>query len=123
MTEDQRHYLENRLLDERAERLRRLDAYRAEEGTASERDRSGDLSAVPHHPADLGTDTMQAELDAAAASRESRELEEIDAALERLYREPERFGLDERTGREIPFARLDVVPWARTVADEGPAAR
>ena len=110
MTEEQRQYLENRLLDER------------EEGTTT-RDRDGDLSAVPMHLADLGTDTMQEELDAAQASRGSRELEEIDAALERLYREPTRFGLDERTGREIPFARLDMIPWARTAADDAPDAR
>jgi RNA polymerase-binding transcription factor DksA len=122
MTEDQRRHLENRLLDERADRMRRLAAFQEGEGT-SERDRSGDLSAVPLHPADLGTDTMQEELDAAQATRGSRELAEIDAALERLYREPDRFGLDERTGQEIPFSRLDVVPWARTAVDEGPAAR
>ena len=42
------------------------------------------------------------------------ELGEIDAALERLYRDPERFGHDERTGEEIPFEPIDVVPWART---------
>lgn len=121
MTEEQRQYLENRLLDERAERMRRLAGFQAEEGT-SQRDRDGDLSAVPLHPADMGTDTMQEELDAAQASRGSRELEEIDAALERLYREPARFGIDERTGREIPFSRLEVIPWARTAADDAHGA-
>jgi RNA polymerase-binding transcription factor DksA len=45
--------------------------------------------------------------------RLSRELAEIDAALERLYRKPERYGHDERTGEEIPFERLDPIPWAR----------
>jgi RNA polymerase-binding transcription factor DksA len=122
MTEEQRQYLENRLLDERAERMRRLAGFQEDEGT-SRRDRDGDLSAVPLHPADMGTDTMQEELDAAQASRGSRELEEIDAALERLYREPARFGIDERTGREIPFARLEVIPWARTAADDASEAR
>jgi RNA polymerase-binding transcription factor DksA len=42
------------------------------------------------------------------------ELEEIDAALERLYHSPQDFGRDERTGHDIPFERLDVIPWART---------
>lgn len=122
MTEEQRQYLENRLLDERAERMRRLAGFQSAEAT-SERDADGDLSAVPFHPADMGTDTMQEELDAAEASRGSRELEEIDAALERLYREPARFGIDERTGHEIPFARLEVIPWARTAVDEAADAR
>jgi RNA polymerase-binding transcription factor DksA len=118
MTEEQRQYLENRLLDERADRMRRLALFQEEESGSSERDRSGDLTAAPFHLADLGTDTMQQEMDAAEATRGSRELEEIDAALERLHREPTRFGLDERTGREIPFARLDAVPWARTAVDD-----
>ena len=57
---------------------------------------------------------MQTELDASMATRVSRELAEIDAALDRLYRNPERFGICEDTGRDIPFERLDAVPWART---------
>jgi len=38
----------------------------------------------------------------------------IDAALERLYQAPEKFGRCEDTGKDIPFARLDLIPWART---------
>jgi DnaK suppressor protein len=57
---------------------------------------------------------MQTELDASIATRVSRELADIDAALERLYQHPEQFGICENTGREIPFDRLDVIPWART---------
>jgi DnaK suppressor protein len=72
---------------------------------------------MPTHQADLGTDTMQEELDASNSTRISRELAEIDAALERLYRHPEKFGICEDTGDDIPFARLDVIPWARTCAD------
>jgi len=51
----------------------------------------------------------------------SRELEEIDAALERLYRTPERFGICEETGRPIPFERLEIIPWARTCEQAGAA--
>jgi RNA polymerase-binding transcription factor DksA len=39
--------------------------------------------------------------------------------LEKLHRDPERFGICEDTGREIPFERLDVVPWARTCQNQG----
>jgi RNA polymerase-binding transcription factor DksA len=62
---------------------------------------------------------MDAELDASNETRISRELAEIDVALERLYRHPDRFGICEDTGEEIPFERLDVIPWARTCADAG----
>ncbi len=69
---------------------------------------------MPFHFADRGTDTINTEVATSNATRESRELAAIDAALERLYRTPERFGVCEDTGEPIPFARLDVVPWART---------
>ena len=61
---------------------------------------------MPLHMADLGTDTMQQELDASNATRVSRELAEIDAALERLYQTPKKFGICEDTGKPIPLARL-----------------
>lgn len=86
---------------------------------ADEQDRDGDLSTLPFHLADRGTDTMESELQAANATRMSRELAEIDAALDRLHRSPERFGICEDTGRPIPFERLDVIPWARTCGEAG----
>jgi DnaK suppressor protein len=119
LTTSQRQHLERRLREERARVLRALGRFTADESSADEQDRAGDLTKVPLHMADLGTDTMQTELDAANVTRESRELAEIDAALERLYATPERFGICEDTGREISFDRLDVIPWARTCAEAG----
>jgi RNA polymerase-binding transcription factor DksA len=116
LSDKQRKHLEKRLLEER-ERVRRdLQRFATGEEDEDQQDRTGNLSKVPFHPADLGTENFDQELDASNASRQTRELEEIDAALERMYAHPERFGIDERTGREIPFARLDVIPWARTDA-------
>lgn len=115
----QRKHLERRLQEERARALRLLGRSVDEHERADDQDRSGDLTKVPFHPADLGTDTMQDELEASNASRISAEVAEIDAALERLYRTPERFGVCEDTGRDIPFARLDVIPWARTCDQAG----
>lgn len=114
LTIDQRTHLEHRLQEERARALRDLNRSIDEHSGESEQDRSGDLSAYPFHTADRGTDTMQAELEASIATRVSRELADIDAALERLYQHPEQYGICENTGREIPFERLDVIPWART---------
>ena len=110
----QRKHLERRLLDERSRALRTLSRSIDEHADADEQDRSGDLTSMPLHMADLGTDTMEQELDASNATRVSRELAEIDAALERLYQSPEKFGRCEDTGKDIPFARLDLIPWART---------
>lgn len=114
LTKIQRTHLEKRLHDERARALELLNGIVAERSSGSEQEEAGDLSLVPFHMADRGTDTMDAELDESNATRASRELAEIDAALERLYATPEKFGRCENSGREIPFERLDIIPWART---------
>ena len=116
LSEAQRQHLERRLLEERAEAQRALDRSLADRAGEDEQNRAGDLSLAPSHMADLGTDTMEDELEASNATRVSRELSEIDAALERLHRAPGQFGVCEDTGQDIPFARLDVIPWARTCA-------
>lgn len=114
LTDSQRKHLEKRLRDERARALRSLNRSVDERSGESEEDQAGDLTIMPTHQADLGTDTMQEELDASNSTRISRQLAEIDAALQRLYANPERFGVCERTGDPIPYARLEIIPWART---------
>jgi DnaK suppressor protein len=125
LTDSQRQLLAQRL---REERTRLLGALGRSDETlmTTAQDAAGDLSKVPFHFADVGTEANDREVEAQEASRISRELAEIDDALERLYRHPDRFGRDERTGEEIPFERLEIVPWARTVVDApapGAAAR
>ncbi len=119
LSDAQRRHLERRLQEERARLQRDLDRSLAAQEQEDEQDRAGDLTKYPLHPADLGTDTMDAELDVSNETRMSGELAEIDAALDRLYRTPERFGICEETGRPIPFERLDIVPWARTCDQAG----
>lgn len=114
LNDAQRDQLKRRLQEERARVQRLLGRTIEELSEDSVRDGTNDLTAVPFHPADQGTDMMRQELDAANADRMSQELTEIDAALERLYREPERFGTCEDTGGDIPFERLEIIPWART---------
>jgi len=113
LTAAQRKHLEKRLRDERARALRLVNGIVADRSAGTEQEESGDLSLMPFHPADIGTDAMNEELDESNATRASRELAEIDDALERLYTTPAKFGLCE-DGREIPFERLDIIPWART---------
>jgi DnaK suppressor protein len=117
LTTEQREHFAERLRQERMRALRALNRSVDYNADASEQDRSGDLTKIPYHMADLGTDEMQLELDASNATRISRELAEIDDALERLYRDPEHFGICADTGREIPLERLEVIPWARTCDD------
>jgi DnaK suppressor protein len=119
LTDDQRHHLERRLQEERARLSLDLDRSVAVREQEDEQDRAGDLSKYPFHLADLGTDTINAELEATNETRMSNELAEIEAALDRLYRTPKRFGICEATGRPIPFERLDIIPWARTCDQAG----
>jgi DnaK suppressor protein len=114
LSKTQLKHLERRLTEERARALEALNRSVAESSGSTDQERSGDLTSMPLHMADVGTDTMQEELDASNQTRISRELAEIDAALQRLYESPDRFGLSEATGTQIPFERLDAIPWARS---------
>jgi DnaK suppressor protein len=119
LTDAQRRHLERRLQEERARLQRALERSLAVQEHEDEQDRAGDLTKYPFHPADLGTDTIDTELELSNETRISGELAEIDAALDRLHRMPERFGVCEDTGGPIPFERLDIVPWARTCDQAG----
>jgi RNA polymerase-binding transcription factor DksA len=119
LTAVQRKHLERRLLEERERVVRALGRYAVEthETVQSE---SGDISGgARFHMADMGSDTARQEFDAANAARLTGELEEIDAALQRLYQQPDDYGRCERAGEPIPFERLDAVPWTRTCREHG----
>jgi RNA polymerase-binding transcription factor DksA len=117
LTARQRARLERRLLEERARVVAALEAYHAAT-RATGREQAAELSGARLHPADLASDASDRELDASLAARQSAELAEIDAALERLYQRPEEYGRCERGGEPIPFERLELVPWARTCERE-----
>ena len=119
LTDEQRQRLEKRLQEERESVLRALDRGLDRRAEASPQERAGDITSLPFHPADLATDAMQEELAASNAARMTRQLAEIDAALERLYRDPDRFGICEATGDPIPMERLEIIPWARTCEQAG----
>ena len=119
LSDGEREHLERRLKEERVRVTEILDRSVADQSSESEQDRAGDLTKVPFHPADLGSDAMEAELAASNATRLSSELAAIDEALERLYQTPEHFGICQDTGVEIPLARLDIIPWARTCDEAG----
>lgn len=111
MDEKQRKQIEERLLEERQERLQALadldDRFRERmEGD------DGDLTNYPLHMADEGTDTMEQEKQSLMVHQEGEQLVAIDDALRQLYKEPESFGKCANCGTEITMERLDLVPWA-----------
>lgn len=74
-------------------------------------DAAGDLSMMPIHMADIGTDAYEQEFTIGLIENEKEILTEIDAALERI--ENGTYGICEATHRPIAKARLKVKPWAR----------
>jgi RNA polymerase-binding protein DksA len=74
-------------------------------------DAAGDLSSMPIHMADAGTDTFEQEFALGLMDSERKILREIDDALERIQQGV--YGICEVTGKPILKARLEATPWAR----------
>lgn len=72
---------------------------------------SGDLSNVPTHPADIGTDNYEQEFTLGLLESERILLTEIDEALERIAEGT--YGICLGTGKPINKARLEARPWAK----------
>ena len=96
---DLKHF-EERLLKERARVLKEL-GYYDESFSDTPQGSDGDLSAYSFHMADQGTDAMEREKAALFASKEGRFLYHIDAALRRLYQNPEEFGYCAECGEPL----------------------
>ena len=77
----------------------------------SRRDAAGDLSNLPMHIADMGSDTYEQDFNLGLLENEGEEIHEIDAAIEKI--EDKTYGLCERCNSPIPGKRLSVIPYAR----------
>src|SRR5712692_6723107 len=76
---------------------------------------AGNLSNMPIHMADLGTDNFEQEFTLSLLQNEEQLLVEIAAALERIKQDT--FGQCEECHEEIPKARLQALPYARYCVD------
>jgi len=99
------------LLEKRREILRNVSEFEDEALRKSRLDATGDLSSMPIHMADLGTDNYEQEFALGLMDSERKLLREIDNALGRL--EKKTYGICEGTGKPISKARLEAQPWAR----------
>jgi RNA polymerase-binding protein DksA len=103
------------LLKKRREIFQNVFEIEGETLKKSRLDASGDLSSMPIHMADLGTDNYEQEFALGLMDSERRILHEIDDALQRI--EDSVYGMCEGTGDPIPKARLEAQPWARYCVD------
>jgi RNA polymerase-binding transcription factor DksA len=69
---------------------------------------SGDLSSMPIHMADMGTDAFEQEFTLSLMEHDGSALEQIEAALVRI--EDGHYGVCTECEAKIPKARLQVLP-------------
>jgi len=94
------------LLDKRAEIL--ADITVMEESIFQS---GGELSSMPVHMADIGSDNFEQEFSLGLMAEEKKILAEIDMALKRF--EEGTYGICEGLGTPIEQTRLEAIPWTR----------
>jgi len=99
------------LLTKRREILQSVSSIEGGALRKSRQDATGDLSIMPVHMADLGTDNYEQEFALDLMDSERRLLAEIDEALDRI--EKGTYGICEGTQKPINKPRLEAQPWAR----------
>ena len=73
-------------------------------------DGGGEISSMPIHMADLGSDNYEQEFTLSLMENEEGTLDLIELALERI--EDSTYGLCEECGAKIPKLRLNALPYA-----------
>jgi len=71
---------------------------------------NGDLSSMPIHMADIGSDNFEQEFTLSLMENDGGTLAQIEASLERI--EEGTYGQCEECGVKIPKSRLNAVPYA-----------
>jgi DnaK suppressor protein len=71
---------------------------------------SGDLSSMPIHMADMGSDNFEQEFTLSLMENDGGTLTQIEASLERI--EEGTYGQCEDCGVKIPKTRLNAIPYA-----------
>ena len=106
------------LLEKRREILNNVNEIEGEALKKSRMDASGDLSSMPIHMADIGTDNYEQEFALGLVDSERKLLVEIHDALERI--QDGTYGICEGTGKPISKPRLEASPWARYSIEYAP---
>lgn len=82
----------------------------------SPKEEIGELSTYDNHPADMGTELYDREKDRALNVHASEELDKVQHALENL--KDGSYGVCEKCGKEIPYERLEAVPYTTFCVDD-----
>ncbi len=71
----------------------------------------GDLSSMPLHMADQGTDSFEQDITLGLMETESDELQEIEEAIDRIREKT--YGICEVCRKTVPKSRLTAIPYTR----------
>jgi RNA polymerase-binding protein DksA len=104
-------YFKQILLVKRTEIIGDVNSIESEALKKSRLDATGDLSSMPIHMADIGTDNFEQEFALGLMDSERKLLVEINDALIRIN--DGFYGICEGTGKPISKIRLQAKPWAR----------
>ena len=99
------------LLAKRRDLLGDMTGIEAEAFRTGENGTGGDLSNMPTHPADIGTDNYEHEFTLGLLESERSLLVEIEQAVQRI--EANTYGICMGTGEPISLPRLKARPWAK----------
>jgi len=78
-------------------------------------DANSDISHMPIHMADVGSDAYEQDLKLGLAASERTRIRDIEDALVRIKKKT--YGVCHLTGKQIPEARLRAKPWAKYTRD------
>lgn len=114
----QRKQLKQQLLERRKELEHRLlqDDFHGLE--SSMREALRELSMYDNHPADSGTELFERGKDLALQEQLEQQLEEVIIALENM--ETGRYGICVVCGKQIPYGRLEAIPWTSCCVEHAP---
>lgn len=79
---------------------------------------TGELSSYDNHPADVGTETFERSRDLAVDENLRNRLDEIDRALDKIG--DHTYGSCEVCHREIPYERLEILPYTSFCVEHTP---
>jgi DnaK suppressor protein len=114
LSKDQIDHYKQLLLAKRRELLKNVNQME-DEALRRSLQSSGDLSSMPIHMADLGSDNFEQDLAVGLMNGERNLLHQIDEALDRI--EQGTYGICQGTGKPISRARLQAMPWAKYCID------
>jgi len=111
---------DNHLSESDLQRLRTKLGKKRDELIAAQRaaqdDQRGVVADHESEDGDIAEQMIEQESARRVGAFDAALLADVERALKKI--EDGRYGMSEGTGKPIPLARLEVVPWARRTADE-----